>query len=97
MNGSTELRSKDVALVVEREEGYAFEYFPGESNDTVWPGNQMKCSDTVVSASSTWYCLLCTVNCKLLSEDGIFQSAHLPHCLIYSLSHFLHSTVCLRR
>ena len=62
MNGSTELRSKDVALVVEREEGYAFEYFPGESNDTVWPGNRMKCSDTIMIDGS-YYHKLCTVNC----------------------------------
>ena len=43
MNGSTELKSIEVALVLEgeMEEGYAFQYFPGESNDTVWPGDEM--------------------------------------------------------
>lgn len=43
VNGSTELRRIDVALVLEgeTEEEHAFQYFQGESNDTVWPGNGM--------------------------------------------------------
>ena len=39
MNGSTVLKSVEVALVLGEEEEHAFQYLPGESNDTVWPGN----------------------------------------------------------
>ena len=43
VNGSTELRSLEVALVLEgeTEEEHAFQYFQGESDDTVWPGDWM--------------------------------------------------------
>ena len=37
VNGSTKLRKVNIAKVG-REEGHPFEYLPGESNDTVWPG-----------------------------------------------------------
>ena len=38
VNGSTELRRVEVATVLGREEGHTFQYFPGESNKSVWPG-----------------------------------------------------------
>ena len=38
MNGSTVLKSVEVALVLGVEEEHAFQYLPGESNETVWPG-----------------------------------------------------------
>ena len=37
VNGSTKLRKVNIAKVG-REEGHQFQYLPGESNDTVWPG-----------------------------------------------------------
>ena len=37
VNGSTKLRKVNIAKVG-REEGHRFQYLPGESNDTVWPG-----------------------------------------------------------
>ena len=41
VNGSTELKRVEVATVVGSEEGHTFQYYPGESNDTVWPGEGM--------------------------------------------------------
>ena len=41
VNGSTELKREEVALVIESEEGHTFQYYPGESNNTVWPGDGM--------------------------------------------------------
>ena len=38
VNGSTRLDWVEVAKVLGREEGHAFQYLPGESDDTVWPG-----------------------------------------------------------
>ena len=52
VNGSTKLRKVNVAKVG-REEGHRFQYLPGESNDTVWPGkyelsaSDMICNDAV--------------------------------------------------
>ena len=37
VNGSTKLRKVNIAKVG-REDGHPFEYLPGESKDTVWPG-----------------------------------------------------------
>ena len=46
MNGSAELRMVEVALVLGEEEGHEFQYLPGESNDTVWPGSyKLICCD----------------------------------------------------
>ena len=45
MNGSNELRSVEVAMVLGREEGHAFQYLPGESNETVWPGMKFRITD----------------------------------------------------
>ena len=42
MNGSTELRRVEVATVLGQEEGHAFQYHPGESDETVWPGSQVE-------------------------------------------------------
>ena len=39
MNGSAELRRVEVALVLGEEEGHEFQYLPGESDNTVWPGS----------------------------------------------------------
>ena len=39
VNGSNELRSVEVAMVLGREEGHAFQYFPGENDSTVWQGS----------------------------------------------------------
>ena len=39
VNGSAELRRVEVALVLGEEEGHAFQYLPGESDNTVWPGS----------------------------------------------------------
>ena len=39
MNGSTELRKVEVALVLGREEDHAFQYLPGENNESVWQGS----------------------------------------------------------
>ena len=41
MNGPTELKREEVAMVIGSEEGHTFQYYPGESNDTVWPGDGM--------------------------------------------------------
>ena len=37
VNGSTKLKKVNIAKV-EREEGHRFQYLPGESKYTVWPG-----------------------------------------------------------
>ena len=42
MNGTSELKSVEVAMVLGREEGHAFQYLPGESNSTVWPGMELR-------------------------------------------------------
>ena len=38
VNGSTVLKSVDVALILGEEEEHAFQYLARESNDTMWPG-----------------------------------------------------------
>ena len=38
VNGSTELRRVEVATVL-GEEDHAFQYLPGESNESVWQGS----------------------------------------------------------
>ena len=39
VNGSTVLDSVEVATVLGEEKGHAFQYRPGESDNTVWPGS----------------------------------------------------------
>ena len=47
MNGS--LDWVEVAMVLGKEEGHAFQYLPGESEETVWPGiNGVSDHDLVV-------------------------------------------------
>ena len=41
VNGSAELRRVEVALVLGEEEEHEFQYLPGESDNTVWPGNHI--------------------------------------------------------
>ena len=41
VNGSAELRMVEVALVLGEEEEHEFQYLPGESDNTVWPGNHI--------------------------------------------------------
>ena len=43
VSDSAELRRVHVATVLGEEEGHAFQYLPGESDNTVWPGNYSIC------------------------------------------------------
>ena len=45
MNGSTELRRVEVATVLGMEEDHAFQYLPGESNESVWSGMKFRITD----------------------------------------------------
>ena len=42
MNGSTVLDWVEVATVLGKEKGHVFQYRPGESDNTVWPGSQVE-------------------------------------------------------
>ena len=41
VSGSTVLDWVEVATVLGKEKGHAFQYGPGESDETVWPGSQL--------------------------------------------------------
>ena len=41
-NGSIKLKRLDVATVLGKEKGHAFQYLKGESNESVWPGMKLR-------------------------------------------------------